>query len=119
MAAAPSTARTAVLDSRAPVRPLPEVRMDGLSRYLDENQERFLAALEEALRIPSVSAQPEHGQDVRRCAEHLAETLRALGMTRSEVVPTAGHPVVYAEWLGAPSKPTALLYGHYDVQPPD
>ena len=93
--------------------------MDALSRYLDENQDRFVANLGEALRIPSVSAQPEHQQDVKRCAEHLADRLRALGMTRADVVPTSGHPIVYGEWLGAPGKPTALLYGHYDVQPPE
>ena len=75
--------------------------------------------LKAALRIPSVSAQPEHRDDMRRCADHIAADLRALGMTGVEVVSTAGHPVVYGEWLGAPGKPTALLYGHYDVQPPD
>src|SRR5262245_30585547 len=91
--------------------------VDALSRYLDENQERFLQGLQQALRIPSVSAQPQHREDVKRCAEHLADRLRALGMTRVEVVPTAGHPVVYGEWLGAPGQLTALLYGHYDVQP--
>ena len=90
-----------------------------LSRYLDENQDRFVAELSESLRIPSVSAQPEHRDDVKRCAEHLAERLRKLGMTRVMVEPTAGHPIVYGEWMGAPGKPTALLYGHYDVQPPD
>ena len=91
--------------------------MDALSRYLDENQERFLHGLEQALRIPSVSAQPQHREDVKRCAEHFADRLRALGMTRVEVVKTPGHPVVYGEWLGAPGQPTALVYGHYDVQP--
>src|SRR5262245_33126124 len=96
----------------------PEVRVD-LNRYLEENQDRFVAELSEALRIPSVSAQPEHKPDVKRCAEHFASRLRQLGMTRVEVVPTAGHPIVYAEWMGAPGKPTALLYGHYDVQPPE
>jgi len=91
--------------------------VDALSRYLDENQERFLHGLEQALRIPSVSAQPQHREDVKRCAEHFADRLRALGMTRVEVVKTPGHPVVYGEWLGAPGQPTALVYGHYDVQP--
>ncbi len=93
--------------------------MEALSRYLDDHQEQFLSALEDALRIPSVSAQPEHQKDMARCAQHLVDRLRAIGMTRAEVVPTAGHPVVYGEWLGAPGKPTGLLYGHYDVQPPD
>jgi acetylornithine deacetylase/succinyl-diaminopimelate desuccinylase-like protein len=93
--------------------------MDALTRYLEENRDRFLADLEAALRIPSVSAQPEHRADVRRCAEHVAAHLRAIGITHSEVVDTAGHPVVYGEWLGAPGAPTMLLYGHYDVQPPE
>jgi acetylornithine deacetylase/succinyl-diaminopimelate desuccinylase-like protein len=64
-----------------------------------------------------VSAQPHHRDDVKRCASHLAAQLEALGMKRVEVVATAGHPIVYGEWLGAPGKPTALIYGHYDVQP--
>ncbi len=93
--------------------------MDALTRYLDENRSRFLEQLQAVLRIPSVSTEPRHRDDVRRCAEHVAEDLRRAGMTRVEVVPTAGHPVVYGEWLGAPGAPTALLYGHYDVQPVD
>jgi acetylornithine deacetylase/succinyl-diaminopimelate desuccinylase-like protein len=93
--------------------------MDALTQYLDQNRDRFVEDLKKALRIPSVSAQPERKDDVRRCAEHFAAELRALGMTRVEVVKTAGHPIVYGEWLGAPGKPTALLYGHYDVQPPE
>ena len=93
--------------------------MDAIGRYLEEHRDKFLDDLKTALRIPSVSAQPDHNGDTRRCAEHLAAHLRGLGMTRVEVMPTAGHPTVYAEWLGAPGKPTILLYGHYDVQPPD
>ncbi|HTK32457.1 MAG TPA: dipeptidase [Candidatus Saccharimonadaceae bacterium] len=93
--------------------------MDPIARYLDEHRDRFVDDLKAVLRIPSVSAQPQHKADVERCARHVAEDLKRLGMTRAEVVPTAGHPVVYAEWLGAPGKPTALVYGHYDVQPPD
>ncbi|MBI1798864.1 MAG: dipeptidase [Candidatus Eisenbacteria bacterium] len=93
--------------------------MDALTRYLDENRDRFLDDLKAALRIPSVSAQPEHREDMQRCARHLADELKRIGMTRSEVRPTDGHPLVYAEWLGAPGRPTALIYGHYDVQPPE
>ena len=93
--------------------------MDAIGRYLEEHRERFLDDLKAVLRIPSVSAQPDHVPDMRRCAEHLAERLRGLGLTRVEVMPTEGHPAVYAEWLGAPGKPTVLLYGHYDVQPAD
>jgi acetylornithine deacetylase/succinyl-diaminopimelate desuccinylase-like protein len=93
--------------------------MDALTQYLDQNRDRFVDDLKNVLRIPSVSAQPAHRDDVRRCAQHIADHVKSLGMTRVEVVPTAGHPVVYAEWLGAPGKPTALVYGHYDVQPPE
>jgi acetylornithine deacetylase/succinyl-diaminopimelate desuccinylase-like protein len=93
--------------------------MDALTQYLEQNRDRFVEDLKQVLRIPSVSAQPQHKGDVERCAEHIADQLRALGMTRVEVVRTAGHPIVYAEWLGAPGKPTALMYGHYDVQPPE
>jgi acetylornithine deacetylase/succinyl-diaminopimelate desuccinylase-like protein len=93
--------------------------MDPITAYLEQHRERFVDDLKAALRIPSVSAKAEHRADCQRCAQHLADHLRSLGMTRVEVVPTAGHPVVYAEWLGAPGRPTALLYGHYDVQPPE
>src|SRR5712691_6097467 len=93
--------------------------LSALDSYLQENRGRFLDNLKAALRIPSVSSQSEHKADVQRCAEHIAAHLKNIGMTRTEVVKTAGHPVVYAEWLGAPGKPTALLYGHYDVQPVD
>ncbi len=93
--------------------------MDALTQYLEQNQDRFLENLKAALRIPSISAQPQYKADVRRCAEHLAAHCKAIGMTRAEVIDTPGHPVVYAEWLGAPGAPTALIYGHYDVQPPE
>jgi acetylornithine deacetylase/succinyl-diaminopimelate desuccinylase-like protein len=91
--------------------------MDALTAYLEKNQDRFVEELKAVLRIPSVSAKTEHRADCVRCAQHIADHLKALGMTRVEVVATAGHPVVYAEWLGATGRPTALVYGHYDVQP--
>ena len=93
--------------------------MDDLTRHLDAERERNVERLKAVLRIPSVSAQPQHKADVRRCAEHVAADLRAIGFPRVEVVSTAGHPVVYAEWMGAMGRPTALVYGHYDVQPPE
>ncbi len=72
----------------------------------------------ELLRIPSLSGDPAYAGDVRRAAEWLAAHLHALGLESVRVMPTAGHPVVYAEWLGAgPEKPTVLVYGHYDVVP--
>lgn len=93
--------------------------MDALTQYLENNRDRFVEDLKAILRIPSVSADPAFKADVRRCAEHLAAHLKAIGMTTAEVVETKGHPIVYAEWLGAPGAPTVLLYGHYDVQPAD
>jgi acetylornithine deacetylase/succinyl-diaminopimelate desuccinylase-like protein len=71
------------------------------------------------LRIPSISTLPEHKSDIRRAAEFVRNELRAAGMTSVELIEGAGNPLVYAEWLGAPGKPTILFYGHYDVQPPD
>jgi acetylornithine deacetylase/succinyl-diaminopimelate desuccinylase-like protein len=75
--------------------------------------------LKELLRIPSVSTLPEHKADCGRAAEFLAAELRRIGMENVRLIETEGHPVVYADWLRAGSKPTVLVYGHYDVQPPD
>lgn len=84
-----------------------------------ERESAILEQYAEILRIPSVSTLPEHRGDVRRMAEWLANELTRLGMTRVELFETPGHPIVYAEWIGAPGKPTVLVYGHYDVQPVD
>jgi acetylornithine deacetylase/succinyl-diaminopimelate desuccinylase-like protein len=81
------------------------------SRYLDELT-RFIA-------IPSVSALPEHAGDTRTCAEWLSEQMTAIGLENVRIIATAGHPVVYGDWLNAPGAPTVLFYGHYDVQPVD
>jgi acetylornithine deacetylase/succinyl-diaminopimelate desuccinylase-like protein len=75
--------------------------------------------LKQVLCIPSVSTDVARKGEVERCARYIADELKRIGMTSAEVLPTAGHPIVYAEWLGAPGKPTVLLYGHYDVQPPE
>ena len=88
-------------------------------QYLSDNRERHLDELFEFLRIPSVSSLPEHKDDMRRAAEWVAGKLRAAGVPRVEILETAGNPVVYGEWIIDESKPTALVYGHYDVQPPD
>jgi acetylornithine deacetylase/succinyl-diaminopimelate desuccinylase-like protein len=80
---------------------------------------RLPADLAAFLRFPSVSGDPDHAADVRRCAAWLAGLLRRAGLPVVRVVRTPGHPVVYAEWLGAPNRPTVLVYGHYDVQPAD
>ncbi len=86
--------------------------------YAAANASRFLDQLKDLLRIPSVSTDPDRKADMQRAAEWLADDLRRIGMPRVEIMPTAGHPVVYAEWLGAgETAPTILVYGHYDVQP--
>ena len=88
-----------------------------LARYLDDNDRRFHDELFAFLRIPSVSARTEHRPDMQRAASWLADNLRAAGLD-TEVIATAGHPVVLAEWRKAPAgAPTVLVYGHYDVQP--
>src|SRR6186713_38422 len=87
--------------------------------YLEENYGRFQNELIELVRIPSISIEPEHDQDIKRAAEWLAEKLRSIGIKHVEILPTAGHPVVYGDWLhGGASVPTVLIYGHYDVQFP-
>ncbi len=91
---------------------------DAARSYARKNTRKFLDELFEMLRIPSVGGDPAFAADTRRNAEWLAAHLAALGLDNARVMETAGHPVVYAEWLGAgPDKPTALVYGHYDVVP--
>jgi acetylornithine deacetylase/succinyl-diaminopimelate desuccinylase-like protein len=87
--------------------------------YIQANSGRFLEELKDFLRIPSISTDPEHTADVARAAQWVADKLRAAGLENVEIIPTAKHPLVYADWLHAPGKPTVLCYGHYDVQPPD
>jgi acetylornithine deacetylase/succinyl-diaminopimelate desuccinylase-like protein len=93
--------------------------MDELATYIEREKPRFVRELTELVQIPSISALPEHRDDVRRCAQAFADALLAAGITRAELIETPGNPVVYGEWLGAPGAPTALVYGHYDVQPVD
>ncbi len=87
--------------------------------YARKNHPRFLEELKALLRIPSISTLPEHKGDCRLAAEFLAKELKRIGMTEARLIDTVGNPLVYAEWLGAPGKPTVLCYGHYDVQPVD
>ncbi|HEX2188821.1 MAG TPA: dipeptidase [Longimicrobiaceae bacterium] len=88
--------------------------------YLRSNRERHLGELFDWLRIPSVSAKSEHRGDTRRAAEWLVERMLEAGLQTAEVVATGGHPIVIGEWRGAPEgAPTLLVYGHYDVQPPE
>ena len=90
-----------------------------LDAYCTEHQPRFVAELIEACRIPSISAQPDHAADVVRSAEHFARAALDAGFQRAELLPTDGHPAVYAERIVDPALPTALIYGHHDVQPVD
>jgi len=85
--------------------------------YARENQRRFLNELKDLLRIPSVSTLEEHKPDVQKAAEMVANDLKHIGFEHVEIIPTKGHPLVYADWLHAAGKPTALCYAHYDVQP--
>lgn len=91
--------------------------MKNVKLYIEKNKDRFLNELFEVLRIPSVSAQSVHKEDMVRCAEHLAAALVEAGADRAEVMPTAGNPVVYGEKIIDPAAKTVLVYGHYDVMP--
>jgi acetylornithine deacetylase/succinyl-diaminopimelate desuccinylase-like protein len=84
-----------------------------------KNQQRFLNELKDLLRIPSVSTLPQHKKDVLQAAQFLADELKRIGMENVQIIATAGHPLVYCDWLHAAGKPTMLMYAHYDVQPPD
>jgi len=86
--------------------------------YYQENHAAFLEGLKAWLRIPSISTLSEHKPDIRRAAEFALNELRAAGLS-GELIEGEGNPLVFAEWTGAPGAPTLLLYGHYDVQPPD
>jgi acetylornithine deacetylase/succinyl-diaminopimelate desuccinylase-like protein len=92
---------------------------DALATFLSNNRDRFLEELNAFLRIPSISTDPERRPDIDRAAEFVASSLRDAGLEHAEVIATEKHPLVYADWLHAPGKPTLLCYGHYDVQPPD
>jgi acetylornithine deacetylase/succinyl-diaminopimelate desuccinylase-like protein len=88
-------------------------------RLVRDRREQHLSQLKELVSIPSISTLPEHRADVARTAQWLAAELERIGLERVEVIPTEGHPVVYAEWMKAAGAPTILVYGHYDVQPVD
>jgi acetylornithine deacetylase/succinyl-diaminopimelate desuccinylase-like protein len=90
-----------------------------VDQYVETNQARLLDELLTFLKIPSISTSPAHKEDVASAAQFVADALTNAGMENVEVIATAKHPLVYADWLHAPGKPTVLCYGHYDVQPPD
>ena len=90
--------------------------MDRVNAYLDSHRGDFEEQLKALIRIPSISAQPDHDPDTRQAAVFIRDDLAAMGL-KTELIETKKHPIVYAESLGAPGKPTILIYGHYDVQP--
>lgn len=91
--------------------------MTSVREYIAQHEERFLSELFELIRIPSISAKSEHRSDMLRCAEHWQSHLLGLGLQRCEIFPTAGHPIVYGEYIIDEQLPTVLVYAHYDVMP--
>jgi acetylornithine deacetylase/succinyl-diaminopimelate desuccinylase-like protein len=91
--------------------------MSAVLAYLDRHRDRILTELIDYVRIPSISADPAHGGDMRRAVDFLAAHLKGIGLENAAVWETEGHPAVYADWCRAPGAPTILVYGHYDVQP--
>lgn len=91
--------------------------MENVKDYIRRHEARFLDEWFSLLRIPSVSARPEHRPDVEACAARWRELLLGAGCQRAEVMPSDGHPLVYGEYITAPDAPTVLVYGHYDVMP--
>ena len=93
--------------------------MNSWQTGLDQHKAKHIDELISFLRIPSISSLPEHGEDVNRAADWVAERMRIAGLEEVRVMPTKGHPVVYGHWLHLPDKPTVMIYGHFDVQPVD
>ncbi|ANM32171.1 hypothetical protein ABI59_09375 [Acidobacteria bacterium Mor1] len=94
--------------------------MASVSAYLRKNRQRNLDELIDLLRIPSISTDPGRNKDVRKAAQFVKKHLADSGCTKTELIDTPGHPIVYGEWMKAPKgAPTVLVYGHYDVQPPE
>ena len=92
--------------------------MPDLEAYLQEHFEGFEAELCELLRIPSVSADSQYAKSMRKASQWVADQFQSLGF-ETETIETEGHPIVFAQSEKIPDRPTALVYGHYDVQPPD
>lgn len=93
--------------------------MNDQVEYIDRNVDLFVNELIEFLKIPSISADSSFDAETRRAAEYVADQARGIGLENVAVMETEGHPVVYGDWLHADGRPTVLIYGHYDVQPPD
>jgi acetylornithine deacetylase/succinyl-diaminopimelate desuccinylase-like protein len=94
-------------------------KVDDAISFAHQQRGRFVSELKDLLSIPSISTLREHKPDIQRAAEWLASNMRGMGLEHVEILPTAGHPVVVADWLHAAGQPTMLIYGHYDVQPVD
>jgi acetylornithine deacetylase/succinyl-diaminopimelate desuccinylase-like protein len=93
--------------------------MNNVIDFIHVHRDQYVEELKQYLAIPSISALPDHKADVRRCAEWTRDQMAAIGLQNARLEETPGHPIVYAEWLGAEGAPTILFYGHYDVQPVD
>src|SRR5689334_8570492 len=93
--------------------------MRDIDVFIRSHHEEAIAELSEFLGIPSISALPEHANDMRRCAAWTAGAMEAAGLEHVRIIETPGHQLVYGEWLNAGDAPTILCYGHYDVQPVD
>ena len=87
--------------------------------YYEQHHQDYLEGLKTFLRIPSISTLSEHKPDIQKAGEFVKSELAKAGLQQAQLIEGEGNPLVYAEWLGAPGKPTILFYGHYDVQPPD
>ena len=109
-----SSARRKLLDAPYNWRVQPST-----ASFVEQNKDRLLKELFSFLTIPSISTLPENKSDVERAATFVADSMKTAGLENVEIIATAKHPLVYADWLHAPGKPTVLCYGHYDVQPPD
>ena len=97
----------------------PDSMSQASNNYVQEHRDTLLDELKQFLRIPSISTLSEHKNDIQRAAQFVADALQRAGLENVQIVPTQNHPLVYADWLHAPGRPTVLCYGHYDVQPPD
>jgi len=93
--------------------------MESVVSYINSNREKYVEQLKDFLRIPSISTLAANKNDMYTAANFVADKLRDAGMENVKIIETKGHPLVYADWLNAPGKPTVLVYGHYDVQPVD
>ncbi len=93
--------------------------MHEVKNYIEKNHDSYIEELKDYLRIPSVSTLKSHKKDMKACANFVSKKMKDAGLKKVKLYPTKGNPLVYGEWLGAPGKPTVLIYGHYDVQPAD